>query len=45
MIFKRLMIVVCAIALVGTGALCAAQNDRFLAGWEDRVRDTLAQQP
>jgi len=44
-IFKRLMIVVCAIALVGTGALCAAQNDRFLAGWEDRVRDTLAQQP
>ena len=45
MIFKRLMIVVCAIALVGTGALCAAQNERLLAGWEDRVRDTLAQQP
>ena len=45
MIFKRLMIVACAIALVGTSAPSAAQNDRFLAGWEDRVRDTLAQQP
>jgi Putative MetA-pathway of phenol degradation len=44
-ISKRLMIVACAIALVGTSAPSAAQNDRFLAGWEDRVRDTLAQQP
>jgi len=31
--------------MVGGSALCAAQSEGFFASWEDRVRDTLAQQP
>jgi len=46
-ISKRLAVLVCvAIAMmVGGSALCAAQSEGFFASWEDRVRDTLAQQP
>jgi outer membrane putative beta-barrel porin/alpha-amylase len=36
---------VCAMVMVGGSTLCAAQNDGFFSAWEDRVRDTLAQQP
>ncbi|MGO9405255.1 MAG: transporter [Terriglobales bacterium] len=46
MISKRLMVFVCTMVAVGGNALCAAQNEsRFFASWENRVRDTLAQQP
>ena len=47
MISNRLAVLVCvAMAMmVGGSALCAAQSEGFFASWEDRVRDTLAQQP
>ncbi len=45
MIYKRLVVFVCAMVMVGGSALCAAQSEGFFASWEDRVRDTLAQQP
>jgi len=44
-ISKGLMVFVCAMALVGSRKKCTAQSDGFFARWEDRVRDTLAQQP
>ncbi len=45
MISKRLRVLVCAMAMAGGAELCAAQSEGFFASWEDRVRDTLAQQP
>ncbi len=46
MISKRLMVFVCAMVAVGGSALCAAQSGSgFFTNWEDRVRNTLAQQP
>ncbi|MGA2980040.1 MAG: transporter [Terriglobales bacterium] len=45
MISKRMAVFVCAMVMVGGSTLCAAQNDGFFSAWEDRVRDTLAQQP
>ncbi len=54
MISRNLQAFVCAVIvkvivivtmMVGGSALCAAQSDGFFASWEDRVRDTLAQQP
>ncbi len=45
MISKRLAVLVCAMVMVGGSALCAAQSEGFFANWQDRVRDTLAQQP
>jgi len=44
-ISKRLAVLVCAMVMVGGSALCAAQSEGFFANWQDRVRDTLAQQP
>ena len=46
MISKRLMVFVCAAVICGS-ASCAAQDETsgFFAKWEDRVRDTLAEQP
>jgi hypothetical protein len=44
-ISKSLAVFVCAMVMVGGSTLCAAQNDGFFSAWEDRVRDTLAQQP
>jgi len=45
-ISKRLMVFVCAMVTVCGSALCAAQSESgFFTSWEDRVRDTLAQQP
>ncbi len=47
MIFKRLLLLVCALATVGSSSLCAGQSPSpsFFTNWEDRVRSTLAQQP
>ncbi len=49
MIPKRLRVFVCAIVcamiMLGGSAVCVAQSEGFFARWEDRVRDTLAQQP
>jgi hypothetical protein len=42
---KKLTIFVCAAVLFGDAVLCAAQSNQFFSSWEDRVRDTLAQQP
>jgi hypothetical protein len=39
------IVIVIAIMMVGGSTPCAAQSDGFFASWEDRVRDTLAQQP
>ncbi len=47
MLSKRLLVVVCtAFTIVGSTA-CTAQDEPsgFFTKWEDRVRDTLAQQP
>ena len=42
---KRLLGVVCAIMFAGS-ILCSGQESSgFFSAWEDRVRDTLAQQP
>jgi hypothetical protein len=45
--FKKLVIFVCAMVTIGGSTLCAAQSEAsgFLTGWEDRVRDTMSQQP
>lgn len=47
MIAKRLSVFVCAIAIamLSDSEWCAAQSEGFFASWENRVRDTLAQQP
>lgn len=47
MFFNRLAMFVCAVAMAGGSAMCAAQSDSpsFFTQWEDRVRSTLAQQP
>lgn len=48
MISRNLQALVCAVVvmmMVGGSAPCAAQSDGFFASWQDRVRDTLAQQP
>ncbi len=47
MISERIAVVVCAITMAGCCVPVAAQDSStgFFAGWEDRVRDTLAQQP
>ena len=47
MIFKRLVVFVCAVLMVGESALCVAQSESsgFFTSWEDRVSSTLAQQP
>lgn len=49
MISRKLGVCVCAvvsaIVVLGGSTLCAAQSEGFFARWEDRVRDTLAQQP
>ncbi len=46
MISKRLMLLVCVVAVAGCLS-CAAQSESsgFFTKWEDRVRATLAQQP
>jgi Putative MetA-pathway of phenol degradation len=46
-ISKRLVVVVCAMFTMVGFVPCAAQDkpSGFLSSWEDRVRDTLAQQP
>jgi hypothetical protein len=45
-ISKRLMVCACAMVAVGGSVLCAAQSESgFFTNWEDRVRDTLAEQP
>jgi len=45
-ISKSLMIFVCTMVTVCGSTLCAAQSESgFFTNWEDRVRDTLAQQP
>lgn len=44
MIAKKLAVLVCALVVSGS-TLCAAQSEGFFANWEDRVRETLAQQP
>ncbi|MGA7290941.1 MAG: transporter [Terriglobales bacterium] len=46
MISKRLTVFVCAIVVAGSnGALCVAQSEGFFTKWENRVIDTLAEQP
>lgn len=51
MISRNLQAFVCAVMMmiammmIGGSAPCGAQSDGFFASWEDRVRDTLAQQP
>ncbi len=46
MISRNLRASVCAVMMiVGSEAVCVAQSEGFFANWEDRVRDTLAQQP
>ncbi|MGO9086541.1 MAG: transporter [Candidatus Sulfotelmatobacter sp.] len=47
MISRRLMIFVCALVTIGSNVLCAGQSESsgFFTNWENRVRDTLAQQP
>lgn len=47
MVSNRLAVFVCAAiaTIFGGSALCAAQDGAFFTNWEDRVRDTLAQQP
>lgn len=42
---KRLAVLVCILAMVGGSTLCAAQSEGFFSSWQDRVRDTLAEQP
>jgi Putative MetA-pathway of phenol degradation len=42
---QKLTVFVCVMAMLGGGVFCAAENEGFFAGWEDRVRDTLAEQP
>ncbi len=45
MLSRKLVFFVLTAMVVGGSAYCAAQSDGFFASWEDRVRDTLAQQP
>lgn len=47
MISRRLAVFVCAIVILTGCVLCNAQSQPsdFFTSWEDRVRDTLAQQP
>lgn len=47
MIYRRLTVMVCAVVTIMGGAACIAQDEPtgFFTNWEDRVRDTLAQQP
>ncbi|MFZ0774164.1 MAG: transporter [Candidatus Sulfotelmatobacter sp.] len=47
MISKGLVVIVCAMLTILGSVPCAAQDEPsgFFTSWEDRVRDTLAQQP
>lgn len=45
MLSRKLVVFVLAAMVVGGSAHCAAQSDGFFTRWEDRVRDTLSQQP
>lgn len=47
MILKRLVVVVCALLATVGSVPCQGQDkpSGFFTSWEDRVRDTLAQQP
>ncbi|MFY9977364.1 MAG: transporter [Candidatus Sulfotelmatobacter sp.] len=47
MISKRVVVFVCAMLPIAatTRGLAQSDSDGFLVKWEDRVRDTLAQQP
>lgn len=47
MISKRLMLLVCVTVAFSSCVECAAQGESsgFFTKWEDRVRDTLAEQP
>lgn len=45
MILRNLTLQLCAAMLFMNPLVSRAQSSQFFAGWEDRVRDTLSQQP
>lgn len=47
MLSKKLVVIVCAVFAIVGSSVCTAQDEPsgFFTKWEDRVRDTLAQQP
>ncbi len=47
MLSKKLVVIVCAVFAIVGSIVCTAQDEPtgFFNKWEDRVRDTLAQQP